>query len=98
MVALGCNIHDWMSAYVYVVDTPYFTLTDKKGEASLELPSGDYEIRYWHPNIDGQSANLSQTITLEAGSTQAISAQINLKQVWLFRRGPVSFYSRGKYR
>ena len=24
VVTIGCNIHDWMIAYVYVVDTPYF--------------------------------------------------------------------------
>ena len=24
MVSLGCNIHDWMSAYIYVIDTPFF--------------------------------------------------------------------------
>ena len=23
-VALGCNIHDWMSAYIFVVDSPFF--------------------------------------------------------------------------
>ena len=52
VVSLGCNIHDWMSAYIYVVDTPHFTITDKEGQASLELPVGEYKIHYWHPNID----------------------------------------------
>ena len=30
-VALACNIHDWMTAYVYVVDTDKFVLTNKMG-------------------------------------------------------------------
>ncbi|MBF0170637.1 MAG: methylamine utilization protein, partial [Nitrospinae bacterium] len=30
-VALGCNIHDWMSAYIYVTPTPYYAFTDAKG-------------------------------------------------------------------
>jgi len=48
-VVLGCNIHDTMVGYVYVVDTPHFSKTDKEGRARLEnLPAGDYELRVWH--------------------------------------------------
>lgn len=51
-VTLGCNIHDWMSAYVYVVDSPFFTLTDPQGSAQLDLPDGqDYSIAAWHPQL-----------------------------------------------
>src|SRR5204863_937520 len=35
-VVLGCNIHDHMLAYIYVVDTPYFGKTGKDGRARLE--------------------------------------------------------------
>src|SRR5271169_1126196 len=34
VITLGCNIHDQMSAYVVVVDTPYFALTEE-GHAEL---------------------------------------------------------------
>ena len=98
VVSLGCNIHDWMSAYIYVVNTPYFTLTDKMGDASLELPAGEYEIRYWHPNIDGESDDITQTIKIETDSAQNISIQLGIKQTWSFRRGPLSINNRGKYR
>ncbi len=48
-VVLGCNIHDHMLAYIYVVDTPYFAKTGKEGRARLEnLPGGDYELLMWH--------------------------------------------------
>src|SRR5689334_7276108 len=33
VVVLGCNIHDSMSAYIRVVDTPYAVKTDARGEA-----------------------------------------------------------------
>jgi hypothetical protein len=33
-VTLGCNIHDWMKAYVYVVDTPYYAVTGPDGTAT----------------------------------------------------------------
>lgn len=98
VVSLGCNIHDWMSAYIVVIDTPYFTTTDANGQATLELPSGEYEIRYWHPNIDGKSGDVTQMIKLEPGSAENISIQLNIKQTWSFRRGPLSINNRGRYR
>ena len=52
IVALGCNIHDWMLGYVYVTDAPYFTRTDASGHWTLNLPAGDYELALWHPDAD----------------------------------------------
>lgn len=50
LVTLGCNIHDWMRAYVVVVDTPFYKITDNDGIAIIEnLPSGEYELEVWHP-------------------------------------------------
>lgn len=49
-VALGCNIHDWMEAYVYVTDSPYFAKTDKQGKARIKnIPAGPYQLKLWHP-------------------------------------------------
>ncbi len=49
-VDIGCNIHDWMEAYVLVVDTPYFAKTDRNGRAVIaHVPSGRYRLRLWHP-------------------------------------------------
>lgn len=49
-VALGCNIHDWMEAYVLVVDSPYFAKTGSNGRALIaNIPPGHYRLRLWHP-------------------------------------------------
>jgi len=49
-VVIGCNIHDWMEAYVLVVDTPYFAKTGGDGRAQLpDVPPGHYRLRLWHP-------------------------------------------------
>lgn len=48
-VALGCNIHDWMIGYVYVVDTPWFGKSSKTGVVTLDVPPGEYDLRAWHP-------------------------------------------------
>lgn len=95
VVSLGCNIHDWMSAYIKVVDTPYFSNTNKKGLALLELPPGNYQIEFWHPNINnGEQLNKLVEIVPQP---QQISAQLQLKTSWTPRRGPLSFFNRGKY-
>jgi plastocyanin len=51
VVALGCNIHDWMEAYVLVVDSPYHAKTSSQGNALvINLPAGDYRLWFWHPH------------------------------------------------
>lgn len=48
-VVLGCNIHDFMLAFVQVVDTPYFAKTNKLGKVILhDLPNGNYTLKTWH--------------------------------------------------
>ena len=38
-----------MLSWIYVVDTPYYTVTDAKGTFKItEIPSGDYHMRVWH--------------------------------------------------
>lgn len=49
---LGCNIHDRMSAWVVVVETPYFATTDASGQARIELPAGEHLLRAWLPQIE----------------------------------------------
>jgi plastocyanin len=44
-----CNIHSSMAAYVYVVDSPYYTQADKRGNFIIRgVPPGRYTLRAWH--------------------------------------------------
>ena len=46
IVIIYCLIHEWMRAYVMVVDTPHFGKSDASGAVALnDLPPGNYEIR-----------------------------------------------------
>ena len=52
VVLVGCNIHDWMVAYLLVLETPYFSVTSAQGSAVLRnLPPGTYEVSVWHPGL-----------------------------------------------
>ena len=43
-----CNIHPNMAAYVFVVDSPYFAVSDESGAFSLPpVPAGNYTYRAW---------------------------------------------------
>ncbi|GGP59159.1 hypothetical protein [Shewanella saliphila] len=76
-VSMGCNIHDWMSGHLLVVDTPFYAITDSQGQVVFDsLPEDDFTVQVWHPqlkltdNQQSQTFHLPQeqplTITLEA--------------------------------
>jgi plastocyanin len=67
-VELGCNIHDWMLGYIFVVDTPYFGKTDIKGNLTLDVPDGEYQLDVWHPRIQDKLSTLSRNLTLPGES------------------------------
>ena len=77
-VALGCNIHDTMVGYIYVVDTPWFAKTGKDGEAKIEgLPAGDYDLQLVHY---GQAvAQAAAAIRLRSDETLAQAFAVALK-------------------
>jgi plastocyanin len=55
IVAIGCNIHDWMQGYIYVTDAPYFATTDATGTATLRgLPNGEFRVAAWHPELQAE--------------------------------------------
>src|SRR5438552_13430770 len=68
-VTLGCNIHDWMIAYVAVLPTPFFQVTGNDGRAVLkDLPPGHYTVETWHPALKGQPEALAQNLDLGVGA------------------------------
>jgi hypothetical protein len=50
LVKVKCEVHDWMFAYVGVVNNPFFAVTDTNGVFELPegLPSGNYEVTAMH--------------------------------------------------
>ena len=46
---LFCNIHPEMSAVVVAVDTPYYGISDKAGNATMpNVPDGKYDLHVWY--------------------------------------------------
>jgi plastocyanin len=71
VVALGCNIHDTMSAFIDVVDTPYAVKTDDRGEAVLTgLPPGPGVLTVWQPFLKAPRNAQSHPITISADAKE----------------------------
>lgn len=65
-VALGCNIHDAMLGYIYVVDSDRFGVTGADGQWAFEaVPDGTHEVRIQHPR---RANPLTRSITLTGAS------------------------------
>lgn len=44
-----CDVHPWMFAYVTVVDSPYFSVSDKDGSYKISnVPPGKYKVEAAH--------------------------------------------------
>jgi plastocyanin len=71
-VAIGCNIHDRMSAYIVVVDTPHFALTPRSGRVELEnVGEGKYTVHVW--TAGGGDEAMTSAVTLDSGERKAVS-------------------------
>jgi plastocyanin len=47
-----CNIHSQMSAVVIALATPYYAVSDSRGEVILtDVPPGRYELQVFHSNV-----------------------------------------------
>jgi hypothetical protein len=77
-VALGCNIHDDMLGYIYVVDTNLFGTTDNTGTVvitGLEDDTG-YEAQVWHTRLRGPARRTAQSVV----AAQNLTIEIGLKR------------------
>lgn len=77
-VILGCNIHDYMVAFIHVVDTPYFAKTNKLGKAQLrDLPNGNYTLKAWHYALAKEKEIVEKLVTVK--ETQNVVMPLSLK-------------------
>src|SRR2546422_6003368 len=47
-----CNIHAQMSAVVMALNTPYYAISNSRGEINIgNVPTGRYELQVFHPSV-----------------------------------------------
>lgn len=81
VVALGCNIHDSMLAYIYVADTPYVGKTDENGQITFHAAAaGTYSVTLWHERMKKMDANYSPSLEVKAGGKIEKTFSMTLKR------------------
>lgn len=52
VIQIRCDVHGWMSGWLYVTGNPYFSVTDKTGVFKLtDVPPGTYTLEVWHETL-----------------------------------------------
>jgi plastocyanin len=76
IVQISCNVHPQMSAYVVVLDEPYFAVANARGNYRITgLPLGSYTVKVWHPDL----GSISQPFTLRQDG-QVLTVDFDLEK------------------
>jgi len=88
VVVVGCNLHDWMLAYVVVLDTRLHAKTGQDGSARLTgVPAGTHDLMAWYPGMR-QPVRLQQ-VEVRADDVRQLDAKLNTPRKVRPRAPPV---------
>jgi plastocyanin len=64
VVALGCNIHDQMTAFIVVTDSAWTARTNAQGVAAfVDAPNAPGRVTVWHPYLRAPGGSLQQGVS-----------------------------------
>ena len=66
-----CNIHAEMSAVIIALNTPYYAISNARGEISIpNVPPGRYQLQVFHTSVPPDNLRtVTREITVAAGAT-----------------------------
>src|SRR5205085_8445880 len=77
VIALGCNIHDQMSAFVVVTDSAWTARTNAQGMVSFgDAPNAPARLTVWHPYLRAPGGMIQQAL---APTQRSLSFQVRLR-------------------
>ncbi|RPH60713.1 MAG: hypothetical protein EHM89_08455 [Acidobacteria bacterium] len=69
MLRLKCDVHRWMTAYVGVVNHPYFAVSGKDGTFEIaNVPAGTHMLHIWHERY----GDLERSVRVSPGTTTTV--------------------------
>jgi plastocyanin len=72
-VQIGCSLHPWMQAWVFVVPHPWFAVTDAQGKFHIKkVPPGKYTLWLRHPDTGQQQR---RSLEIKAGKTAEVDIE-----------------------
>lgn len=90
IVTLGCNVHDWMIAWVYVVDSGAWRTTGADGVATVAV-GDDAALEVWHPF-------LRAPVTVGGASGAVRSVRVGLREDIVIPERPADADQRSRRR
>ena len=88
VVAIGCNIHDNMSAYIRVVDTPFAAKTAASGLSVVrDLPAGPATVTVWHPYLKAVGGEMTRQVTVPASGALRLAVTGDIRPSRIRRSG-----------
>jgi plastocyanin len=76
-ISVGCSLHAWMRAWVFVVPHPWFALSDTEGRFTLrDVPAGRHVLWLRHPDT-----GLSERVTVQVRPGQTSRVAVEWKAV-----------------
>ena len=77
VVALGCNIHDQMSAFIVVTDSAWTARTNAQGMATFaDAPNAPSRLNVWHPYLRAPGGQVQQAV---AAAQRSANFQVRLR-------------------
>jgi hypothetical protein len=59
-ITIKCDFHRWMTAHFWVMDHPFFAVTDDEGRFAIrDLPPGEYTLAAWHEVFGEQEVKVA---------------------------------------
>ena len=66
IIKVNCDAHGWMHGWWVATDTPYFAVTDDKGNYSISgVPPGNYSVEVWQEKL----GTMDQKADVKDGAT-----------------------------
>jgi plastocyanin len=79
---VGCDVHPWMKAYWMVVDSPYFAVTDEKGNFEIKnVPAGTQKVVVWQEAVGFVTAPSGDNVDVKANDTTTKDVTIDAAKI-----------------
>ena len=75
IVKIECDAHNFMHAWIFVPENPYYNLVNTKGRYSIDdIPAGTYTVRAWHPTLGLEESK----VTLQANQKMTLNFEFSI--------------------